>query len=151
MPSLNNPDDRTALLARLARIHPGSPRQWGKMDAREMIVHLSDSFRTSLGQRQASPHGGLLYRTLVKWIALRVPATWPQNVPTRPENDPQAAGSRPGDFAADMADLRGLIDRFIANNGGPWAPHPVFGRMTDDEWYRWGYLHMDHHLRQFKA
>jgi hypothetical protein len=27
--------------------------------------------------------------------------------------------------------------------------HPIFGRMTEAEWMRWGYLHTDHHLRQF--
>jgi hypothetical protein len=27
--------------------------------------------------------------------------------------------------------------------------HPIFGPMSDAAWLRWGYLHMDHHLRQF--
>jgi hypothetical protein len=30
-------------------------------------------------------------------------------------------------------------------------PHPVFGAMSDSAWRRWGYLHTDHHLRQFGA
>ena len=25
----------------------------------------------------------------------------------------------------------------------------IFGAMTTERWKRWGYLHMDHHLRQF--
>jgi hypothetical protein len=25
---------------------------------------------------------------------------------------------------------------------------PIFGRMSDAEWLRWGYLHTDHHRRQ---
>jgi hypothetical protein len=29
--------------------------------------------------------------------------------------------------------------------------HPIFGELTDSERMRWGYLHMDHHLRQFGA
>jgi len=32
-----------------------------------------------------------------------------------------------------------------------WQPHPRLGRMSEREWLRWGYLHMDHHLRQFGA
>jgi Protein of unknown function (DUF1569) len=28
-------------------------------------------------------------------------------------------------------------------------PHPIFGPMTAKDWMRWGYLHADHHLRQF--
>jgi hypothetical protein len=27
--------------------------------------------------------------------------------------------------------------------------HPIFGAMSERAWLRWGYLHMDHHLRQF--
>ena len=31
-----------------------------------------------------------------------------------------------------------------------YAPsHPMFGPMTPEDWMRWGYLHADHHLRQF--
>ena len=29
--------------------------------------------------------------------------------------------------------------------------HPLWGRMSEWEWGRWGYLHTDHHLRQFGA
>ncbi|HEV2663419.1 MAG TPA: DUF1569 domain-containing protein [Blastocatellia bacterium] len=28
-------------------------------------------------------------------------------------------------------------------------PHPYFGAMSESQWMRWGYLHCDHHLRQF--
>jgi hypothetical protein len=34
--------------------------------------------------------------------------------------------------------------------GTQWAEsHPMFGGMTAKDWMRWGYLHADHHLRQF--
>jgi hypothetical protein len=29
--------------------------------------------------------------------------------------------------------------------------HPIFGRMSEAAWLRWGWLHADHHLRQFGA
>ena len=32
-----------------------------------------------------------------------------------------------------------------------WPAHPIFGPMTLRAWMRWGYLHVDHHLRQFSA
>ena len=40
----------------------------------------------------------------------------------------------------------GLLQRTIVK-----SPHPIFGRMSDGDWLRWGYLHMEHHLRQFGA
>jgi hypothetical protein len=27
--------------------------------------------------------------------------------------------------------------------------HPMFGRLTTNEWNVWGFRHADHHLRQF--
>jgi hypothetical protein len=32
-----------------------------------------------------------------------------------------------------------------------WQVHPQFGKMSEKEWMRLGYLHMDRHLRQFGA
>ena len=39
-------------------------------------------------------------------------------------------------------------DRFAACVG-PWPRHPIFLDLTQTQWMRWGYLHADHHLRQF--
>jgi hypothetical protein len=30
-----------------------------------------------------------------------------------------------------------------------WPAHPIFGKMSETDWMRWAYLHVDHHLRQF--
>jgi hypothetical protein len=30
-----------------------------------------------------------------------------------------------------------------------FRPHPMFKEMSEKDWMRWGYLHTDHHLRQF--
>jgi hypothetical protein len=51
-----------------------------------------------------------------------------------------------------LRELRGLIDRFTRQpRDFELQMHPIFGAMTEEEWMRWGYLHMDHHLRQFGA
>ncbi len=68
--------------------------------------------------------------------------------PTPPEINQQIGGTPPADFAADRATLLAKLDQFTRSSG-PWSPHPIFGTMTTAEWMRWGYLHTDHHLRQF--
>jgi len=30
-----------------------------------------------------------------------------------------------------------------------WRRHPLFDEMSERDWMRWGYLHADHHFRQF--
>jgi uncharacterized protein DUF1569 len=151
MKTLLNLKDKEEITARLEQIQPTSQRQWGKMSAPQMVCHLSDSFRGPMGERRVTP-APWLARRLAKWFALYVPLPWPKGFRTRPEMDQQIGGTPPGEFAADMRELRRLLDRFtLQPKDFEWHPHPVFGSMSDKDWQRWGYLHMDHHLRQFGA
>ena len=122
------------------------------MSAHQMICHLCDSFRMATGEKLVSDASGRMQRTLVKWIALYLPVLWPVGLQTRPEVDQLCAGTRPADFAADVAELEALLE-FISTRekGFDWPVHPIFGRMSQGAWLRWAYLHMDHHLRQFGA
>jgi hypothetical protein len=55
-------------------------------------------------------------------------------------------------FADDVAGLVALVNEFTAQAPGfAWPAHPIFGALSQKGWLRWGYLHMDHHLRQFGA
>jgi hypothetical protein len=122
------------------------------MSAHQMICHLSDSFRMAMGQKSVSDATGPLQRTVVKWIALYVPVRWPPGILTRPEIDQLCAGTRPADFAANVAELETLMKLVTTRDKTfRWAAHPIFGTMSHAAWLRWAYLHMDHHLRQFGA
>jgi hypothetical protein len=122
------------------------------MSAHQMICHLCDSCRMAMGEKPVSDASGRLQRTLVKWIALYLPVRWPPGIPTRPEVDQQVAGTRPVEFAADVAELEGLLELITTREKGfDWPVHPIFGRMSHAAWLRWAYLHTDHHLRQFGA
>jgi hypothetical protein len=153
MKTLARDGDSAEILRRLRTVRPDSPRQWGKMSAHQMICHLTDSARMALGEKMVSHIAGPLQRTVVKWIALYAPLRWPPGLLTRPEIDQVLGGTCPGDFAADLAELEAFVGRMAAGKGRvAWAErHPIFGRMSEAAWLRWGYLHMDHHLRQFGA
>jgi hypothetical protein len=141
---------RAEIARRLSGVHPASAARWGRMSAHQMICHLSDSCRVALGERQVSHATGPLQRTVVKWIALYLPLRWPVGIRTRPEVDQECAGTRPVDFAADVAELEALLRRMATRTTKEdWATHPIFGRMSQADWLRWAYLHADHHLRQF--
>jgi hypothetical protein len=153
MKTLARPGDEDELLRRLRCVRPESVPRWGRMTAPQMVCHLGDAFRVVDGWRPVSHATGLLQSTIVKWIALYAPMPWPPGIPTRPELDQaRGAGTPPGDFAADVAELEALVRRFVAAETGVdhWR-HPLFGRMSQADWLRWGYLHVDHHLRQFGA
>lgn len=93
------------------------------------------------GERSYAAHGGEVDRFICS-------VAWPQGVGTRPEMEQGKGGTAPGDFALDCAELAELLGEFV-NQPEFGVPHPIFGRMTREQWLRWGYLHMDHHLRQF--
>ncbi|MBA2706152.1 MAG: DUF1569 domain-containing protein [Blastocatellia bacterium] len=150
MKSLKNQPDRQELGNRLLVLGPDSPRRWGKMSAHQMICHLTDSFKAGTGDKVVSPTGNVFHRSVLKWLALYLPVPWPHGVPTRPEMNQDIGGTKPVEFEKDRAELIELIERFSrAQRDFDWHPHPLFGLMPDRDWFRWGYLHVDHHLRQF--
>jgi len=144
-----NPDQRADIVARLRRLAPDSPRQWGRMTPHQAVCHLSDSFRSMMSSAPITSIATPLSRTVIKWIALQAPMKWPPGVKTMPEVDQEIGGTKPLEFARDCQVLETLIEQFAAKQGAGMQAHPMFGRMTAAEWRRWGWLHMDHHLRQF--
>ena len=150
MKTLARECDKTEILRRLRSVRPESVARWGRMSAHQMVCHLTDSLRFAVGRKPVRVTGVLLQRTLVKWIALYLPMSWPAGIRTAPEIDQEMGGTPPGGFATDVADLEALLN-LITTEARPfeWHEHPYFGRMSEAAWLRWGYLHMDHHLRQF--
>jgi len=150
MRHLGNSADRKSILDRIAALSPASERRWGCMTVGGMLCHLTDSYGLPLGERPASMATGLYQRTIMKWAALYVVTRWPQSTPTRPEFEQGAGGTPPVEFQADRARLTRSIERF-SEPGRRFEghPHPFFGPLTARQWLRWGYLHADHHLRQF--
>jgi hypothetical protein len=143
--------NRETILTRLASLRPEDQRRWGRMSAHQAVCHLSDSFRVPLGIRHTKPiPASPLKRALIKWAALYLPVPWPKGVPTMPENDQFIGGSPPRTFEGDRRELGRLINEFAsATHVLKAAYHPMFGTMPIADWQRWGYLHADHHLRQF--
>jgi len=152
MKTLSNPECRQEALARLATIRPDTPRLWGKMSASQMICHVSDAFLGVMGDKHIELPRGFNLWPLMKGFVLYAPFKWPQGVATRPEMDQQLGGTPPSEFDADMRTLLAAIDKFTAQpRAFQFQPHPMFREMSEKDWMRWGYLHTDHHLRQFGA
>jgi hypothetical protein len=149
MQSLTNLIDRRNISARMSELSPDDAARWGSMSVHQMVCHLDDSYKIALGEKYASPASGFFERTLLKRLALDVPLQWAKGFRTRPEVEQGKGGSLPLDFRQDLASLLSTLDRFCDALPAPCVAHPIFGNMTAKGWMRWGYLHADHHLRQF--
>jgi hypothetical protein len=147
--SLLNSAEREAMSRRLDSLSPDAERRWGRMSVDGMLCHLSDAFQVVLGEREAERLDHLVNRTIVKWLAIDLPLPWPKGVPTAASCDQERDGTPPGDFEGDKARLLAAFERFMERIESGTLMHPVFGDMSAGAWGRWGYRHMDHHLRQF--
>jgi hypothetical protein len=146
MKNLAEKSTQEEILKRLKSVRPDSPRKWGKMNPHQMVCHLADSYRGVMGQKPVGKKSGIFQRTVMKWGALYFPLPWPHGIQTMPEMDQLQGGTLPVELQYDINELTALMAQFLAAKK---VPHPIFGVMTGEEWARWGYLHMDHHLRQF--
>jgi len=152
MKTLARQGDRAEILQRLRAVRPESTARWGRMSAHQMVCHLADSMRMLTGEKPVSRASSLLQQTIVKWIALYAPLQWPPGIPTRPEIDQELGGTKPADFAADVAQFESLLQQVLTSPMSlDGQLHPIFGRMSEAAWLRWAYVHTDHHLRQFGA
>lgn len=148
---LSNANDKLEILTRLSHLKEDNQACWGKMNANQMLCHLSDAFKSVMGERAFEVKERLLQQTLMKWFALYVPVPWPKGqIKTMPEIDQKIAGTKPRHFLQDKEELVMLIERFSAQEKDfVFKVHPLMGKLTEQEWQRWAYLHIDHHLRQF--
>jgi len=149
MKTLESKPDRDSIARRISALAAADRRQWGKMSVEQMVCHLCDSYRVALGEKAVTPATGFFQRTVMKWFALRAPMQWPRGVKTGPEVEQGVGGTPPVEFERDRAMLILVFDRFCEPSANLVPAHPFFGPMSREEWLRWGYLHADHHLRQF--
>jgi hypothetical protein len=132
---------------RLTRLSAESNRQWGKMNAAQMLAHCSEWMEMASGQ--TSPprswmgyiFGGLAKRSVLSDAPIR------RNMPT----DRSLTVNDERNFTSERQRLVLCMDRFTA--GGPEQctkhAHSFFGPMTPEEWAILAYKHLDHHFRQF--
>lgn len=149
MSSLFEPSDRDALLGRLQSLRHDSPRQWGKMDAAQMLGHLAQALESGTGDRPMKQR--FLGKLITPLIRSKVLGEEPfgKNSPT----DPTYVVADARDFDAERGRVLTLIDRMVARGADAAGreTHPFFGKLSGEEWGRLVYKHIDHHLRQFGA
>lgn len=134
--------------ARLAKLQPGSERQWGSMTPAQALAHCAAGLRMALGEiRPPRVFIGRVLGWAIKPLALGNDAPMRRNSPTVPAIEVTDAR----DFIVERENLSEAMDRMrdAGLAGCTTFPHPFFGRLTPQEWGVLMYKHLDHHLRQF--
>jgi hypothetical protein len=147
MKTLFDDADRASLLNRLDALQADTPRQWGKMNAAQMVTHCARALETATGDRPMKQKliGKILMPFFRKSILGEKPFS--RNGPT----DPSFIVADARELSTERQKLIGLIAKFVQR--GPDAAvketHAFFGAMTGQEWGETMYKHIDHHLQQF--
>jgi len=147
MKSMLQPEIRDEVRRRLASSPADRVARWGRMDAAQMMAHLANAMRMSLGDLPVREKRIFLRYPPFKQLVLYV-FPFPKGAPTARE----LIDRTPGDIDAERRDIDGLIERVAARSlDSPTPAHPIFGPLTVRQWGFLGYKHSDHHLRQFGA
>lgn len=145
-PSMFDDERRTAMVTRLRSLMPEKERRWGRMTAPQMVAHLSDQMRHCLGEGTPKPRAGVLRWPPVRFAAIYL-LPWPKG---KIKGPPEAFLTPPTSWAADVAELEALLQRFAASDpNSAWPDHALFGHMTGRRWGVFVHKHFDHHFRQF--
>ncbi len=149
MKNLFNQSDRENLIARLYNLHPDCQRRWGKMSVAEILPHLSDPFRATLGEKKVEDVSNAITRGFIgKMMVRHIP--WPKSAFTSPSFLPGTGMTAFEGFEDDKQALILLIHRFAnVDVNTAFQPHPVFGNLSKRDYGRLYWRHLDHHLRQF--
>jgi Protein of unknown function (DUF1569) len=148
MHTIFDTSDRQQLLGRLRRLTSERAPRWGRMTAGQMLAHLGDQMRLTLGEQACAPMPGPYRNRLVRHVVIYW-LPWPQ---AKVQAPPEAFTTAPTTWASDLAALEDQVER-LATRGpaGIWPDHPMFGHMSGRDWGVFCYRHFDHHLRQFDA
>ena len=137
------------LLRRLNQLSPSSQALWGKMDVAQMLAHLTVNLDMVTSDKKVTQvFIGRLFGSIAKRDILKK-GIQPKNM----GSFSQLIISDHREFQNEKKELQSQLERFIRGGaaGITRQPHAFFGHMTPIEWARLGYIHMDHHLKQFGA
>ena len=145
MKSMHSETDRRAIMERVRRLTPDARPQWGKMNAPQMVVHLTDAIRMATGELPVPARKTPFRFPPLKQLFLYV-LPMPKGLPTSSELIARAPTAWNGEMEALTDQLEAFAKR---DTRQAWPNHPVFGSMSRDSWGVLAYKHCDHHLRQF--
>ncbi len=134
------------IMQRLNKLSADSPRKWGKMTAAQMLTHCKEAYKVPLTSKKLRRHPlsliGWMFRSL-----LYSDSPYRQSLPTAPN----FIVTDQRDFDKEKAEMLSIVKAFHekGETGIGDKVHPMFGRLTADQWGKSMWKHLDHHLRQF--
>lgn len=143
--NLFEPSVKQEIIDRINKLNAQTQRQWGKMDVAQMLAHIQMPIRIAYGTHK--PKGSFLLRLIGPLFKSKL---WDENpykhsLPTDPTF---IMINNEKEFEKEKSAVLELINKFSAESI-TGEHHPVFGKLTKDNWSKATWKHLDHHLKQF--
>lgn len=138
-----------AINSRLNKLTPETKAQWGSMNVTQMLTHMNDAFRISLGMKESKDISNFFWNKILFPVLVYGLKWFPKGSESPKEINPNIGGSKPRDFYTELEFLKKMIDVFNEREEGKLKPHPLFGKLTKEQWKDLFIVHLNHHLKQF--
>jgi Protein of unknown function (DUF1569) len=150
MRNILNEVDYRNIAQRISSLSIESKRRWGKMSVEQMLAHCSDQIRLCLAQKQPHEKPNFFNRNVMKYFGLWLPSIPLRNLKAPVDMNQKFYGTASADIKTEQQNIIKLVDAFrITDENFVLQPHPMYGKLNRNQWGRFMYVHMDHHLRQF--
>ncbi len=144
------PRERDILFRRIEGITPDVRSSDGKVTGHQLLGHFNNSLREICGLQRPKRPGNIFERTIGKWLVFHL-IPWPESAPKTESQLAEFVGQEKlAAFTNDHATFVSLLQTFESQSSNQTlGPHPIFGRLTRDEWGKVMFLHLDYHLTMF--
>jgi len=135
------------LVTRLEKINDSSKRQWGKMDAGQMMHHCQFPLKALL-TTETLKRPNFFMRLVMKSFKASMynDKPWRKGLPT--PNSFKVESEK--DLTKEKQELFSLMKAAHQEKTREvWKEHPAFGKFTRDQWGQMQFKHLDHHFTQF--
>jgi hypothetical protein len=143
--NLFDPAAKLEIINRLNKLSSQTQNKWGKMDVAQMLAHVQVPMGVALGTHTVK--GNWLMKLILPFFKKNLydEKPWKQGLPT---DKTFVMTGQSKDFEKEKSQLLDKITRFTETNMIN-EKHPVFGKLTKEQWSKATWKHIDHHLKQF--
>ena len=143
--NLFDPSVKQEIVNRINKLTPQTKQLWGKMNVSQMLAHVQMPIQIAYGTHQ--PQGSFLLRLIGPLFKSKLWDNKPykQSLPTDPTF---VMTGQDKEFEKEKTALLELVNKF-SNENVAGKRHPVFGKLTKENWSKATWKHLDHHLKQF--
>ena len=143
--NLFDPAVKQEIIDRINKLTPQTKQLWGKMNVSQMLAHIQMPILIAFGTH--NPKGSFLLRLIGPLFKSKLwdEKPYKQSLPTDPTFI--MTGSEK-EFEKEKSAILELLNKF-SNETIVGEHHPVFGKLTKENWSKATWKHLDHHLKQF--